>query len=186
VRLALAAVVALAVSGSAADAAATFKYRVVAASTVVSIQVETEYGPITETVTTRMRTHTGIDGRGAKTAFTVTTPITGDYSFSASGCAEAYRLHPNSTLSVSVSRGSDGLYAGFSIAAPLPAGYATPACRPRTNNALLWHNGRPEARFRINAALLRKAKFTLVGQGHSSFAGDYSWKYAITIVRVPG
>lgn len=185
-RFALAALVALALPGGAADAAATFKYRVVAAQTLVSIQVQTEFGTITETVTTRMRTHAGIDGRGTKAAFSVKTPITGDYSFSGGECTEAYRLHPKSTLGVSVSRGSDGLYAGFAIAAPLPTGYAAPACRPRTNNALLWHNGRPEARFRINGALLNKAKFTLVGQGHSSLAGDYAWKYAITIVRVRG
>lgn len=172
-------------------------YRVTAGSMTMETRQESGFERLTWSVVPHARgTHpvTGFptaDGSGGQTTFQLRFPVRGTYTYehdeADSGiCKETAALTPASRGTASARQVGSRVRIIWGLDPRRRAGYIAPACRPPTNNALLYFRAsQPATTVNVAASALGRTTFTVSARGtQTGAAGTMNWRLSLSVQRL--
>ena len=178
--------------------APTYFYRVTAGSMTIETKKAAGFEKLTWSVASHARGTRPVlgfftaDGSGGLKSFQLRFPVRGTYTYqheeAESGtCKETFAFTPASRGTASARQvTSSRVRILFGLDPKRRAGYAAPACRPPTNNALRYFlANQPSATVNVAAGALGKTTFTVSARGTQTDAGEtLTWRLSLSVRRL--
>ena len=180
-----------------AKASTTYFYRVTTGSMTIETKKAAGFEKLTWSVAPHARGTRPVpgfptaDGSGGLKSFQLRFPVRGTYTYQyeeeSGTCKETFAFTPASRGTASARQvTASRVRILLGLDPKRRAGYAAPACRPPTNNALRYFlANQPSATVNVAAGALGKTTFTVSSRGMQTDAGEtVTWRLSLSVRRL--
>jgi hypothetical protein len=188
--------VAAAPASARLEGAATHHYRVTAGSMQLETREETGFERLTWSVAPHARGtrpapgSPTADGSGGVRSFDLRFPVRGTYTYEheedSGTCKETLALAEGSRGTVAARPVGSRVRISWRLDPRRRVGHVAPACRPQTNNALVYFRAnQPSLAVNVAADNLGKTRFTVTARGtHTHSDGTLTWRVTLSVLRL--